>query len=76
MARKTIRIPMIATADGKWAANGSSGLEKDGPDWAWIDEMADHKTPLVCPQRFWVTVEIDLPETKEIEGVAKAEGST
>lgn len=75
MARKTIRIPMIVDAAGKWAMSGSSALEKSGPDWDWIDEMADHENLLANPQRYWVTVEIDLPETKEVAGIAVAEKS-
>jgi hypothetical protein len=67
-----IRIPMVVTADGKWAANGSHELVKD-PDWSWIDEMCDHEKPTVCPQRYWITAYVKRPKVGEIPGAAVRE---
>lgn len=62
----TVRVPAIVTADGKWAINGSRDLSKDDPDWQWLDEMCDHENATVCPQRMWVTIELPVPEIKEV----------
>lgn len=74
MTTKTLRIPMIIDANGKWCANGYTKQEVDGYviDWPMIDEMADWENPLVCPQRMWITVEVTLPELKEVVGKVEA----
>lgn len=54
-----IRVPMIVTADGKWAINGSHEMTE--PDWPWIDEMCDSSNPTICPQRYWVEIIVDKP---------------
>ena len=64
-----VRIPMIVTADGKWAASGSSGA-KGEPDWPWLDEMCDYEKPTVCPQRYWITAYVKRPKVGEIPGAA------
>lgn len=73
--KQAIRIPAIIDATGRWAANGSSSLAKNDPDWPWIDEMADYENDLVCPRRFWITVEVELPTVGEVTGVAEEEPS-
>lgn len=60
-----IRIPMIVTADGKWAASGSSAANGD-PDWNWLDEMCDDDKPTFYPQRYWITAYVKAPQTLEI----------
>jgi len=65
-ATKTIRIPLIIDANGKWCAYGwTSVCETQSPDWAMIDEIADNDNPLVCPQRYIVTVTLDVPTERE-----------
>ena len=69
MTTKTLRIPLIIDATGKWAAYGYTSLDKDDDaDWSIIDEVADPDNPLVCPQRKWITVEVTLPEVEEVAG--------
>lgn len=72
MTTKTIRIPVIIDANGKWCAHGYPSLGSH-PDWDLMDESADDGEPLVCPQRFWVTAELPLPIVGEVAG--KVEGS-
>jgi hypothetical protein len=67
-----IRIPMIITADGKWAASGSSAGQSE-PDWPWLDEMADYEKPTICPQRYWITAYVKQPKIREIAGAAVPE---
>jgi len=67
-----IRIPMIVTADGKWAASGSSAANGD-PDWSWLDEMCDDDKPTVCPQRYWITAYVKMPKVGEVVGSAVRE---
>lgn len=69
-----IRIPMIVTADGKWAAHSSSDHEGP-PDWGWIDEMCDHDKPTVNPRRYWVETAVEVPETGTVTGSAIPEES-
>ena len=64
-----IRVPMIVTADGKWAANGSHELVNE-PDWSWMDEMCDHEKQTVNPRRFWIETAVELPETITVTGAA------
>lgn len=64
MASKTIRIPLIIDANGKWCAYGYSSATE--PDWSMMDEAADSDAPLVCPQQKWITVIVDLPEVEEL----------
>ena len=73
MATKTLRIPLIIDANGKWAAQGATYLEKkdEEPDWSFMDEMADTDNPLVCPQRKWITVNVALPEIEEVAGTSQ-----
>lgn len=54
-----IRVPMIVTADGKWAVNGSHSMEE--PDWGWLDEMCDFENETESPQRYWVEIIVDKP---------------
>ncbi|MCK1717202.1 hypothetical protein [Bradyrhizobium sp. 141] len=66
-----IRVPMIVTADGYWAAMGShrSAADKD-PDWSGIDEMCDYDNPTVNPQRYWITAYVRRPKVGEVPGAA------
>lgn len=69
MRTKTIRIPMIIDANGKWCAYGYSSLATgDDPDWDMMDEIADTEARLVNPQRKWVTATVSLPDTEEVSG--------
>ena len=69
-----IRVPMIVTGDGKWAVSGSYELAKEGPDWAWIDEMCDHENPTINPRRFWLEAEVPLLEVDTIVAHVSQEG--
>ena len=73
MAKKIIqiRIPMIVTADGKWAACGSH-YENDA-DWSNIDEMCDFENQTVMPMRYWIETSVDVPEVETIGAQAKAD---
>jgi hypothetical protein len=64
-----IRVPMIVTADGKWAVNGSHATVSE-PDWSFIDEMCDYETPTVMPQRYWITAYVKRPKVREVAGAA------
>lgn len=69
MSTKTIRIPMIVDANGKWCAYGYSSLAADEePDWDMMEDVADAVNHLVNPQRKWVTATVSLPETEEVRG--------
>ena len=68
-----IRIPMIVTADGKWAAQGSH-RSLDDPDWSDIDEMCDYDAPTINPQRYWITAYVKAPKVREVAGAALREG--
>ena len=72
-----VRIPLIVTADGYWAAMGShrSLADKD-PDWAYVDEMCDYDNPTVNPQRYWITAYVRKPNVGEIPGAAIRDGQT
>ena len=63
-----VRIPVIVTADGKWAAQGSHHDDPANPDWSVIDEMCDWENPTVMPMRHWVEADIQLPETETYLG--------
>lgn len=65
----SIRIPLIVDANGKWATSCTSSTEE--PDWDFIEELADCENHLVSPQRHWVTVEVELPETREVSGTVE-----
>lgn len=71
MAKLTMRIAAIVDANGRWAAQGWTNMDLDEPDWQWIDESADHENDLVCPRRFWITVEVELPTIGEVTGVVE-----
>jgi len=60
-----IRVPMIITADGRWAVNGSHSTE-GSPDWGWLDEMCDFENPTVSPQRYWVEIIVEKPTVKTV----------
>lgn len=64
-----IRVPLIVTADGKWAAMGSH-RDEDNPDWGGIVEHVDYDNPPVMPQRYWVETAVEIPETKTARGAA------
>ena len=64
-----IRIPMIVTSDGKWAAQGSH-RSVDDADWSGIDEMCDYDAPTINPQRYWITVYVKAPKIGELAGAA------
>lgn len=69
-----IRIPMIVTADGKWAASGSDSATQD-PDWDWLDEMCGYEKPTRNPQRYWITAYVKAPKTLEVAGSAVKEAT-
>jgi hypothetical protein len=59
-----VRIPVIVTADGKWAAHGSHWPGE--PDWFWIEETCDREKHTICPQRMFIVAELPMPEIKQI----------
>lgn len=76
MAEKLkIRIPLIVTADGRWGA--SIGHTESKPDWPMLEEMCDWENALKAPQRYWVTVEVELPvdEVRSVSGKLEAEAA-
>jgi hypothetical protein len=64
-----IRIPMIVTEDGKWAAQGSHSSTGD-PDWSGIDEACDWENPTINPRRYWIETAVELPETETVTAAA------
>ncbi len=68
--QKTIRIPLIIDANGKWCAYGYSSATE--ADWSMMDEVADSDAPLVCPQQKWITVTVELPVIEELTGAVDA----
>lgn len=66
-----VRIPIIVTADGKWAVNG--GHSHSEPDWSFIEEMCDYENPLVCPQRIFIIAELPVPEIGEVKAAVETE---
>lgn len=70
-----VRIPMIVTADGYWAAQGSNSTKGD-PDWSFIDECCDYDKPTVNPTRYWITAFVRRPKIGEIPGAAMRDGVT
>lgn len=79
MITKTIRIPVVIDANGRWAAGGSASLEKlsgaeldRAADWGFLCDCCDNEEDAsVSYTRMWVTVEVPLPETVELDGVAE-----
>lgn len=69
-----VRIPLIVTADGRWAASGSHTAVGD-PDWDWLDEMCDHEKPTASPQRYWIETVVEAPAIKHIVGVVSPDDS-
>lgn len=61
-----VRIPAVISPDGKWCAYGYPGVMKD-PDWSMVEEVADNGEPSYEYKRLWITVELPIPETAEIE---------
>lgn len=57
-----ILIPLIVTADGKWAT--MSSYREEVPDWGAIDEHVDYENPTIIPQRYLVEAIIEIPEIK------------
>lgn len=58
--RKTIRIPVVMDALGRWAL----GYSKD-PNHQWLDFLGqDDRLPHA---HYLVTVTLDVPEAKEVE---------
>lgn len=65
-----VRIPAVVGPDGKWAAYGYPGAQTD-PDWSMVEEVADNGDFESTYQRFWITVELPIPEEVfEIAAVA------
>jgi hypothetical protein len=61
-----VRIPIIVTADGKWAA--ASSHKEDKPDWGWLDELCDDINPTVMPMRYFIVAELPVPKTEMVFG--------
>lgn len=62
-----IRVPMIVTADGKWAVHGASSYDpKIDTDWRWLDEMCDHDTPTINPRRFWIETAVEVSDEETV----------
>jgi hypothetical protein len=55
-----VRIPFVVNPEGKWAAGGYPGIEKD-PDWGFLMDQADDGEEANSDyQRGWI--EVDLPQ--------------
>lgn len=63
-----VRIAVVMTEDGNWVAEGW----KHGEDQDFIDLATEHlcETPIA---RYWLTAELPIPETAEVE--AQVEGA-
>jgi hypothetical protein len=72
MTTLTLRIPLIVTADGKWAVCHSSSHAE--PDWSSIDEMCDYDNPTNSPHRFWIETTVDVPQAETIKATVVADG--
>lgn len=73
MQTMKIRIPVVVTADGKWAAQGSHYGKPGEEDWSGIDEACDWDNPTVMPMRLFVEAEVSIPRLETVAGsVTKA----
>ena len=66
-----VKIPVVITADGKWAAGGSH--HPGNIDWEFIEEGCDFDAPLVSPQRYFVEAELEVPEVRTVSGEVVAD---
>lgn len=62
----TIKIHVLATADGKWAAYSWTDCEKDQVDEVLYDMIAAN---VDTARAYIVTAEIPLPQPEDIIGV-------
>lgn len=65
-----IKIPLIVTADGKWAVVASHREEGDAIDWSGIDEYCDYDNPTLMPKRFLVETVVEVSELQTVIGAA------
>lgn len=67
MSTITIKIHVLANAQGKWAAYAWTDSTKDGADEVLYDMMSDTDTETA--RAYVVTAEISLPEPEVVIGV-------
>jgi hypothetical protein len=68
MTTRTIRIPLVVDADGRWAAcDGTHSAEVEWAEMEWFLQGAT--------RRYWITVTVDLPTTAEVSGTVEADAS-
>lgn len=61
MEKVKIRIALAVTADGKWNCAGWSDGDEDDMMGLAVDALDPGEA------RYWITAEVDLPKTAEVE---------
>lgn len=70
-ATKTIRIPLVIDAEGRWGTYASGHPSERY--WEWSESAARRGgNPLIVPTRHWITAEVPIPEVGEIAGKVEA----
>lgn len=57
-----VRIPFVVNPEGKWAAGGYPGCEKD-PDWGFLMDQADNDESNSDYQKGWIEVDLPVPQS-------------
>lgn len=67
-----IRIPFVVNPEGRWAAGGQPGCEKE-PDFGFLMDQADNGEDSCSDyQKGWITVDLPVPpSTVEIDGTSE-----
>lgn len=64
-----VRVPFVVNHEGKWAAGGYPGIEKE-PDWGFLMDQADNDESNSDYQRGWIEVDLPLPSAEVVvEGI-------
>ncbi|MEC7161167.1 MAG: hypothetical protein VXW57_05075, partial [Pseudomonadota bacterium] len=69
-----VRIPVVVGSNGRWAAAGGTYCDKQGQDWALIEESvidpigATEEDLSANLLRVWVEVELPMPEAVTVRG--------
>lgn len=71
MKKIEVRIAVIVDETGKWAAYGYSGGSDQFNMGMAIEQLEEEG----MTQRYWITADLDVPQVKEIMGLAFAEKS-
>lgn len=68
-----VRIPFVVNPEGRWAAGGYPGAEKD-PDWGFLMDQADGDESNSDYQKGWIEVDLPVPRSAvTVEGTATSE---